>query len=76
MRLLTIVTGGGENKFQVKAPLAHARGSEASGARFRWVRGVQSLALHGRLHVEKHMFEGARFVETLQALGVGFDLVF
>ena len=30
----------------------------------------------GRLHVEKHMFDVARLVETHQALCVGFDLVF
>jgi hypothetical protein len=30
----------------------------------------------GRLHVEEHMFEAARFVEAHQALSVGFNLVF
>jgi hypothetical protein len=28
------------------------------------------------LHVEKHMFDVARFIEADQALGEGFDLVF
>ncbi|MBV9769204.1 MAG: hypothetical protein JOZ32_06515 [Bryobacterales bacterium] len=30
----------------------------------------------GRLHVEKHMFDVARFVETHQTLGERFDLFF
>jgi hypothetical protein len=30
----------------------------------------------GRLHVEKHMFDVARLIETHQALGEGFDLAF
>ena len=34
------------------------------------------FALEGRLHVEEHMFDVARFVEAHQALGERFDFVF
>jgi hypothetical protein len=34
------------------------------------------LGWDGRRHVEKHIFDVARFVQTLEALGVAFDLVF
>ena len=34
------------------------------------------FALDGRLHVEEHVFDVARFVETHQAVGESFDLVF
>jgi hypothetical protein len=45
----------------------------------RLVRGggwAEGFAPDRRLHVEEHVFDVARLVETHQALGVGFDFVF
>ena len=46
------------------------------GQRLRRASSKLLPPLGGWLYVEKHMFDVARFVEALQALGERFDLVF